>query len=147
MALEAERQVSIARSPEQVFAFVADGLNGPAWRPGILDIAHVSGTGLGAVYRQGVRGPGGRRIAADYRITAWEPPRRLAFEAIAGPVRPTGEYRLEPEGAGTRLTFALRAELGLVQRLLLGRSVQQTMNAEVAATEGLKRHLESGPAT
>ena len=90
-------------------------------------------------------GSGGRRIAADYRITAWEPPRRLAFEAIAGPVRPTGEYRVEAEGAGTRLTFALRAELNPIQRLLLGRSVQRTMEAEVGATERLKRHLEAGP--
>jgi carbon monoxide dehydrogenase subunit G len=145
MALHAERQVSIHRTPEQVFAFVADGLNGPAWRAGVLDVAHVSGAGVGAVYRQGVREPGGRRIAADYRISAFEPPRRLAFEAIAGPVRPTGEYRFEPEGDGTRLTFTLDAELGLVQRLLLGRAVQRTMEAEVAATERLKRHLEAGP--
>ena len=146
MAYEAERQVSIARPPEQVFAFVADGLNGPSWRPGVLDAAHASGSGLGTVYRQGVRGPGGRRIAADYRITAWDPPRRLAFEAIAGPVRPTGEYRLEGEGQGTRLTFSLRADLGPIQRLLLGRSVQRTMEAEVAATKRLKQHLETGPA-
>jgi carbon monoxide dehydrogenase subunit G len=145
MAFEASHQVSIARTPEQVFAFVADGLNGPTWRPGILDIAHVSGTGQGTVYRQGVKGPGGRRIAADYRITAYEPPRRLAFEAIAGPVRPTGEYRFEPEGEGTRLTFSLHADLGLIQRLLLGRAVQATMEAEVRATERLKQHLETAP--
>jgi uncharacterized protein YndB with AHSA1/START domain len=147
MALHAEREVSIRRRPEQVFAFVADGLNGPTWRTGILDIAHVSGAGQGAVYRQGVQGPGGRRIAADYRITAYEPPRRLAFEAIAGPVRPSGEYRFEPEGDGTRLTFTLDAELGFLKRLLLGRAVQQTMDAEVGATERLKRHLETGPET
>lgn len=67
MTLEAECQVSIGRSPEQAFAFVADGLR---WRPGILDIARVYGSGLGAVGRQGVRGPGGHRVAATEQLEA-----------------------------------------------------------------------------
>jgi uncharacterized membrane protein len=139
----AERQVMIARPVVEVFAFVADGLNGPAWRPGVLDVSLVSGSGVGAVYKQGVRGPGGRRIDADYEVTAAEPNHRLAFRAIAGPVRPTGEYRFEEVGAGTRLTFSLRAELSGFKKLLLGGAVQRTMDAEVAATERLKELLEA----
>ena len=78
----AEREVTIARPVGDVFAFVADGLNAATWRPGVLDISLASGTGLGAVYKQGVKGPGGRRIAADYRVTAFELNRRLSFETI-----------------------------------------------------------------
>jgi len=141
----AQHQVSIARSVGEVFVFVADGLNGPKWRPGIIDIALVSGNGLGAVYKQGVKGPGGRRIDADYRITAFEPDRRLAFAAIAGPVRPTGSYAFEATEGGTRLTFELQAELSGFKKLLMGGAVQKTMDAEVAATERLKTILESGP--
>lgn len=141
----AEHQVTIDRPVADVFAFVADGLNGPKWRPGVLDIALVSGSGVGAVYRQGVKGPGGRRIDADYRVTASDPPRLLAFEAIAGPVRPSGEYRFEPLGDGTRLSFALRAELSGIKKLLMSGAVQKTMDAEVAATETLKRLLETPP--
>jgi carbon monoxide dehydrogenase subunit G len=110
-----------------------------------MDSAHVSGTGVGAVYKQGVKGPGGRRIAADYRITAFEPDRRLAFEGIAGPVRPTGTYRFEGSGGGTRLTFSIAAELGGIKKLLMGGMVQKTMDAEVAATERLKTILEAAP--
>ena len=88
----ARHEVTIDRPAGAVFAFLADGLNGSTWRTGIVDIAYTSGTGVGTIYKQGVRGPGGRRVDADYRITAFEPARRLAFEAIAGPVRPTGEY-------------------------------------------------------
>lgn len=139
----AEHQVTIARPTAEVFAFVADGLNGPKWRPGVLDITHTSGSGVGAVYRQGVKGPGGRRIDADYRVTAHEPDRHLAFEAIAGPVRPTGEYRFEETAAGTRLTFSLRAELSGIKKLLMAGAVQRTMDAEVAATETLKQLLEA----
>ncbi len=139
----ASRSVTIRRPTSEVFAFVADGATGPRWRPGVLDIALVSGSGTGARYRQGVKGPGGRRVAADYEITAYEPPTRLAFRAIAGPVRPTGEYRFEAVPDGTRLTFSLAAELGFLKRLVMGGSVQRTMEAEVASLDRLKSLLEA----
>jgi uncharacterized membrane protein len=103
----------------------------------------VSGTGLGAVYKQGVKGPGGRRIDADYRVTAYEPNRRLSFEAIAGPVRPTGQFVFDDLDGATRLTFALQAEVTGLKKLLMGGAVQKTMDAEVAATERLKQVLEA----
>lgn len=142
--LSAQHEVTIARPASDVFAYVADGLNGPKWRPGVLDVSLVSGAGVGAVYKQGVRGPGGRRIDADYRVTAYDPDSRLAFEAIAGPVRPTGSYAFAPTVGGTRLTFSLQAELGAIKKLLMGGAVQKSMDAEVAATEHLKELLESG---
>jgi uncharacterized membrane protein len=91
----ASHSVTVNRPASEVFAFVADGENEPSWRPGVLDIRRVSGEGVGAVYRQGVRDPGGRRIAADYQVTAYQPDTLTAFETIAGPVRPTGEFLLE----------------------------------------------------
>jgi uncharacterized protein YndB with AHSA1/START domain len=139
----AQGTITIRRPVPEVFAFVADGLNGPKWRPGILDIEHVSGEGVGAVYKQGVKGPGGRRIAADYEITAFERDRRLAFKAIAGPVRPTGEYRFGPTADGTELAFSLEAELSGLKRLLMGGAVQSTMTAEIGALERLKSILEA----
>ena len=138
----ASNTITIRRPIDEVFAFVADGLNGPKWRPGILDIAHASGDGVGAVFRQGVRGPGGRRIAADYEITAFDPPNRLAFKAIAGPVHPSGEYRLTEADGATKLTFSLDVSLSGWKRLVMSRSVQQTMDAEVAALERLRAVLE-----
>ena len=142
----ARHAVTIARPVAEVFAFVADGLNAPKWRPGVLDIAHVSGDGLGAIYKQGVRGPGGRRIDADYRITEYEPDRRLSFVAIAGPVRPTGTYVFEETPGGTRVSFSLDAEIGGIKGLLMGGAVQKTMEAEVRATERLRSILEQAPA-
>ena len=140
----AQNQVTIARPVSEVFAFVADGLNGPRWRPGVLDISLVSGSGPTAVYKQGVKGPGGRRIAADYRITAYEPDRRLSFAATAGPVRPAGTYLFEETAGGTRLEFAIEAELTGIKKFLMSGAVQKTMDAEVGAIERLKTVLESG---
>jgi 3-methyladenine DNA glycosylase/8-oxoguanine DNA glycosylase len=83
------------------------------------------------------------RIAADYEVTDYEPNSRLAFRTIAGPVRPTGEFRFDEVDGGTRLTFTLGAELSGLKKLLMGGPVQKTMTAEVAATERLKQVLES----
>jgi len=138
----ATNTITINRPIGDVFAFIDDGLNATSWRPGVLDVAHASGQGLGAIYRQGVKGPGGRRIAADYEVTAYEPPRRLAFKAIAGPVRPTGEYRLTETDGGTLVTFSLDAQLGGIKKLLMGGAVQSTMDAEVANLARLKAALE-----
>jgi uncharacterized membrane protein len=139
----AQHSVSIRRPVSEVFAFVADGENAMRWRPGVLDVSHQSGEGLGAIYRQGVKGPGGRRIAADYEITAFEPDRRIAFRAIAGPVRPTGEYRFAAEGDGATVSLALDATLTGWKRLLMGRAVQSTMDAEVRNLDTLKSILEA----
>jgi uncharacterized protein YndB with AHSA1/START domain len=138
----ASATVTIDRPPEAVFAFVADGERCREWRPGVLDIRHVSGQGVGARYEQGVRGPMGRRVAADYEVTAFEPNRRLEFRTVAGPVRPVGRYELEASDGGTRLTFTLEAEVTGLRRLLMGGMVQRTMDAEVGELRRLKAVLE-----
>ena len=140
---QATYAVTINRPIEAVFDSVADGENGARWRPGVIDIKRVSGSGLGARYSQGVRGPMNRRIAADYEVTAFEPNKRLEFRTIAGPVRPHGRYDFEPDGAGTRLTFSLDAQIDGIRRLFLGGMVQSTMDTEVRNLDNLKRLLES----
>jgi uncharacterized membrane protein len=139
----AQYSVSIRRPVGDVFRFVADGENAKQWRPGVLDVSRQSGEGLGAIYRQGVKGPGGRRITADYEITAFEPDRRIAFRAIAGPVRPTGEYRFTPAGDATTVSLALEATLTGWKRWVMSRAVQSTMDSEVGNLEALKKILES----
>src|SRR5919199_113761 len=102
----AERTVTIRRPADQVFAYLADGTNDPQWRSGVLEIERTSDAdGVGAVYRQVLAGPGGRRIAGDYRITVFDPPRRLEFQVIAGPARSGGlrpDADVQPEIHGSR---------------------------------------------
>jgi len=144
MRVDASNQVVVERPPAEVFAFLGDAENDRAWRPGVMDIERVSGDGpgAGARYRQGVKGPGGRRIDADVETTAYEPDRLIGFRATAGPVRPEGRYELAPEdGGGTRVRFALAAELrGL--KVAMAPAVRRTMRGEVGHLENLKRVLE-----
>jgi len=132
----AEHSVIVGRPIDEVFAFLADGENDPRWRNGVLDIERVEGEGVGTRYRQGVKGPMGRRIAADYEVTEFAPPRALAFRATAGPVRPEGRYELEPVGDGTRVRFALECTPTGFARVMTP-MVARTMRSEVQAIERL----------
>ena len=140
---QASYSVVIGRPVDAVFAFIADGERCPEWRPGVVDIKRASGDGVGARYTQGVKGPMGRRVAADYEVTAFEPPRRLEFQTVTGPARPHGRYDVEAVDGGTRLTFSLDATLGGLQRLLMGSMVQRTMDSEVRTLDNVKRILEA----
>jgi uncharacterized protein YndB with AHSA1/START domain len=139
---EATQTVEIRRPPAEVFAFLSEGENDRRWRSGVLDIRRKSGQGRGAIYEQGVKGPLGRRVPADYEITAYEPDRRIGFRAIAGPVRPEGSFELTPVGSGgTRVTFTLRVEPRGLARVM-SPLVARTMRSEVAQLERLQAVLE-----
>ena len=139
----AERTIVINRQIGEVFAFVAAGEKAPQWRSGVLEISKKSGDGQDAVYRQVVKGPAGRKVDADYRDHRLQPPKHLAFRAIAGPVRPAGSYDLTESDGKTSLTFHLSAELSGWKKWLMGGQVQKTMDAEMAALDRLKQVLET----
>src|SRR5215472_5567743 len=93
----AEGNITINRPAETVFNFLLDGMNNPHWRPAVIDIQQMPDKplGMGAKYKQGLKGPGGRRIDGDYEIVECQPNEVIGFQVIAGPARPTGTYRLE----------------------------------------------------
>ncbi len=139
----AEHTVTIDRPIAQVFEYVADGSNNPRWRAGVLEINRTSPANeLGAEYRQVLAGPGGRRIAGDYRISEWEPPRRLEFTVIAGPARPVGRFDLtEVAPDRTQVTFTLALQPRGVMRLMT-KMIAKQMRTEVAQLDRMKTDLE-----
>lgn len=137
----AEHTVTINRPAVDVFNYLADGEKCTEWRSGVIEIKHVSGDGVGAEYKQSVRGPGGRAIPADYTITEFAPNSLIAFQTIAGPVRPRGRYVLQESGGATTVTFTLDAELTGLKKILMGGMVAKTMAGEVQAIEKVKSIL------
>jgi uncharacterized protein YndB with AHSA1/START domain len=135
--------VTISRPVEAVFAFIADGEKSLQWRRGVLDIQRVSGDGVGTRYTQGVTGPRGWRVPADYEITVFIANRRLDFQTVAGPIRPHGRCDLEAIDSETGLTFSLNAPLSRLQKWLMGSTVQRTMDSEGRALDNLQRVLET----
>lgn len=141
----AEHTVTIKRPAEEVFDYVADGTNNSRWRPSVTDVELAGGTPgtAGATWRQGMKGPGGRRIAGDYRVTVADRPSRLSFEVIAGPARPTGTYTFRPDGAGaTAVTFSLDLQPTGFMRLMAP-MINKQVKQEVASLDALKSQLDS----
>jgi uncharacterized protein YndB with AHSA1/START domain len=138
----ASNDILIDRPRDDVFAFLADPENDLQWRTGVLDLKRVSGDGVGARYAQGVKGPGGRRIAADIEITELTPPKTIAFRTVAGPIRPRGRYVLATADGGARVRFELEADVRGFKRLMAP-MVQKTMNDEVGQLARLKEVIEA----
>ena len=142
----AEHTVTVSRPPRDVFDYLADGTHNREWRAGVLEISRTSAdNGQGATYRQVMAGPGGRRIDGDYRITAFDPPRRLEFQVTAGPARPVGVFELtENADQSTRVRFSLDLKPGGLMRLMTP-MITRTMQREVAQLDNLKAILEQTP--
>lgn len=141
----ASRTVRINRPVTQVFDFFTDVANEKRWRGEHVKEISMSGpVAVGSVVHQRVAGPGGRPIAADYRITEFVPDTSYVFDVIAGPARPHGDFRFAPAGPdATDVTFALSADLGGLKKLLMDRPVQKSMDGEVAALDRAKAILEA----
>jgi uncharacterized protein YndB with AHSA1/START domain len=140
--VHAQRTVVVGRPIESVFAFLADGSNNPKWRPDVIEIRLASGLGLGAEYHQTMKGPGGRRIRGDYRITRFDHPTRLDFVVTAGPARPTGSFELRTLGASsTEVTFTLDLKArGLM--VLMARMIDRQVATEVGNIATLPGAME-----
>jgi uncharacterized protein YndB with AHSA1/START domain len=140
---KAEHTIMIDRPVDQVFAFFTDPANDPKWRATVKEMAAQGPVRVGSTIHQVVKGRGSG-IPADIEVTAYEPSSHYAFKVTRGPVRPVGVFSFSPTGSGTEVSLSLQAELGGVKRLLLGRSVQNSMNGEVASLVKAKAVLEAG---
>ena len=138
----ATRTLHIDRPPETVFAVLTDPANERRWRDQVRTFEPAGPLAVGTLVRQTIAGPAGTALRSDFRLTAFDPPERYAFQVVAGPVRPVGEYRLTPVAAGTDLTFTLAVELRGIKAGLLGSSVQRSMDSEMAALDRLKALVE-----
>lgn len=138
----AERTITVDRPIAEVFAFFADAENDTQWRRAVKEIKRDGLLRVGARYHQLVSGPGGRPVAADIEVTAYEPTSLVTFAVVAGPVRPEGSYRFRETETGTEITFALRCELSGLKKLM-SKPVQASIDCEMANLDTAKKILES----
>jgi hypothetical protein len=139
-----QNTVMIARPVQEVFAFLADFENIPAWNYAIEQITKTSPgpAGAGATYRQARTLP--RRSQEDFEVTVFEPPSRLAIEGQFGPFHATTSYLLEPAAGGTRLINTVELEpSSAVLRLISPLAVPKVKEAVARNLNSLKRLLET----
>jgi len=148
-----EERTTIARPVEDVFAYVANLRNIPAWRPDVLEIEGAPETldipsrlVPGTAFKEWINF-GGRK-AWGMQVREVQAGRRAVFEATSGPgVRPTQTFLFEPDGGSTHVTF--RGEirtLGAYRLIepLLPRVIRRNWQRYLA---NLKALLEGGTAS
>jgi uncharacterized protein YndB with AHSA1/START domain len=139
-----QNSVTIARPADDVFAFLADFGNIPAWNYAITRTVQTSPgpAGVGATYRQTRTVP--RTSEEGFEVTDFEPPSRLAIKGQIGPFNTTSSYLLEPAAGGTRLTNKVELEPSSALLRPIGPLAVPAVKAAVARNLGTLKQLLEG---
>jgi uncharacterized membrane protein len=104
-----ERVATIATSPDELFAYLADLENLGEWMAGIVSAEVTSPGELGVGTRAHVvRALGSQSVEAQLTIDEYEPPRHIVIGSEVSGVRIAASLDLEPAtGDETELRFAM----------------------------------------
>ena len=118
--MRAELTIEIARTPEEVFAYLTDASNLPDWQSGVKSATQRDGK------IEESRSMFGREIHTTFEIAEHEEPRLFTLRALDSPVPFTVRHELEPAGSGTRLTVTAEGDVpGFAAGLLAKRAEKQ----------------------
>jgi uncharacterized membrane protein len=140
----AEAIVTITKPIDEVFEFLADGVNAPRWMSWVIQSTPSGyGGGVGATYSQRTVSSLLGRKWVVYRVVHYHSPIALGVEAASLPGRPTARFRLTPSDAGTT-TVTVQAEFTGGGAATDANSVgQRWANHLVESLSGIKSVLES----
>jgi uncharacterized protein YndB with AHSA1/START domain len=109
-----EEDVLIARSPEEVFAYVTTAENLPIWDSSIMETEQIdSGSVQVGTRWRGASKILGRRFDWTTEVTELERPVRTSSRAVEGKLHFTVTNTFQAEDGGTRFTYRVEAESGL----------------------------------
>lgn len=102
-----ELSIRIDRPVATVFARLADVEAAPSWYSAVTAVASLSAgsIGRGSRYRF-TRDIAGRKVENVVEVTEFVDGARLTLSSVSGPTPFTYRYRLEVDGAATRLSLA-----------------------------------------
>jgi carbon monoxide dehydrogenase subunit G len=112
-------QIDTPLATDAAFAFVADFANSMKWDPGVASSERVDSgpVGVGARYRLGVR-MRNQVKPMEYRISEFEPGRRVVLVGEGSGISAVDEIRFEPAGTGTHIDYTADIRLGGMLRLV-----------------------------
>jgi carbon monoxide dehydrogenase subunit G len=136
--MRAELSVEIARTPEEVFDYLTDVSNLPAWQSGV-HAAQRNGSRI-----EESRHLLGRELRTTLEIEEEERPRVFTIRALDSPVPFGVRHTLEPNGSGgTTLTVVGEGDAGLLPGFAAGIMARRAEKQFRKDFERLKRLLES----
>ena len=91
--------------PAQVYRLFIDVERWPELTQSMRSVRRLDGGPIQVGSQAMVRQP--RLPSSRWRVTALEPDRRFTWETTAGGVTTVGDHRVEPDGAGSRITLTV----------------------------------------
>ena len=135
MSVTANAEISIRRTPQEVFDFLADFENNPGWQKGMKSCRFVTEPPLrvGSRYEQEASFLG-RKIRSLFEVVELEPGRSITITTIESSFPITVTRSVEPDGEGGS---RVRAEISgdatgffRIARPLLARMVQRSVDRD-----------------
>jgi carbon monoxide dehydrogenase subunit G len=135
------QEITIARPPEEVFAFLSDPSNLPAWQGSVSRVIPPAEIAVGSRFTE-ERSQLGRTFRSTLEISELEPDRLFTITVVEGPVPGMIRHEVDPDGEGARLQLDATAELNRLPRLVRS-LVSKRVEAEIAGDlKRLKTLLE-----
>jgi uncharacterized membrane protein len=140
--------VEIARRPEEVFAYVDQVDRHPEWQEKLVSAKRQTEGPLrvGSRIDQVRRVPGGPR-EFTIEVTEHDPPSKISWRALNGPVRPVGTVTVEPLADGSRSRFTVQIDMrghGLLGKLIASLASRDVAKQVPKDHARLKELLERG---
>ena len=139
--------VEIARTPEDVFAYVTDPSHLPLWQESVVRVDSDDAPTQVGTRVVVVRRVGRREMESVAEVAEFQPPTRWGVRGVDGPVRGDVTGTIEPIDNGTRSRVTLNLQLRGhgIGKLLLPVFVQRQAKKEMPLNaRRLKERLESG---
>ncbi len=142
-----DSSIVIDRPIDQTFEFTTDPANETRWTTLVVEseVTSNGSYGVGSTGRTVIRFLG-RVFESTWEVTEYEPPQKISFRSITGPLQYAGTETYESVDGGTRLRYVMDTRLdapGLFGRLgdtVLARLYQRALDAQL---ERLRDVLES----
>ena len=138
--------IVIDRPVEEVFAYVTNVLNDPAWHTDVLQARQVTeGTiGVGTVWHARFK-PAMGISEGEMKVVTFEPNRMQVMKGDIGPMHPTLTYLLESSNGGTKFTRHVQISVSGWMKIMAPMMGMMLPKQNKGFLANLKRVLEERP--
>ena len=138
--------VTINRPIEEVFAYVTDTSNDPAWHTDALEARKMSEGPIGKGTKWHVRFKPAMGVSeGEMEVVAFEPNRTEVQRGVIGPMQPTLTYLFERADGGTTFTRRVQIKVSGIMRMMEPLMRLMTPKGNAGFLANLKRVLEQQP--
>jgi hypothetical protein len=139
MPFDVRVEANVARSPEDVAAYMFDPHHDPDWISGIEHVEPPAApVGVGIETHRIARFMG-RRIDYVLRVIEHVPDRLLVMESVRAPFPMGVTYGIEPDRSGSRVSLRVTGGYGLLMRLaqpIVSRQIERSLEADLRHLRG-----------